>query len=188
MPTTPPQLLAQINGALGDPRVQEPLQRTLSFYFSNLGWLKALAMLLTAFFILATIFFIAKTGWLALRVDRVRDVVLKSNLPKKRSIKAWKHVKKHFFAGDDNSLKLAVVESDNLLDEALKLAGFRGPTLGDKLKALDEAQLPNIQDVWEAHKLRNRIVHESGFKLNRDTAERALAIYERTFRDLGILD
>lgn len=184
----PSQLIAQINRALEDPGVQELAQLSTAFYSSNLGLLKAASILLTAFFVIGTIFFIVKTGWLALRVDRVRDVILKTNLPKHHSIKAWRSVQKHFFAGDDNSLKLAIIEADNILDEALRLAGFMGENLGDRLKKVNTSQLTNIQEVWEAHKLRNRLVHETDFRLNRNLAERALAIYEKTFRDLGLLD
>jgi hypothetical protein len=188
MPTDSSQLLAQIKDALGDPQLHELAQVSTSFYSANLGLLKAAAVLATAGLFAATIFFAVKTGWLAVRIDRVEDVILKSDLPKKRSIKAWETVKKHFFGGSDQDLKVALIEADNLLDEALKFAGFQGVSLGEKLKTLTEAELPNINGVWEAHKLRNRIVHEPGFKLNRDTAERALAIYEQTLKDLGVLD
>ncbi|MEK9180541.1 MAG: hypothetical protein AAB897_03970 [Patescibacteria group bacterium] len=188
MPTNPSDLFAQIDKVVGDPRVHDLAQVSFSLYSANLGWLKALAVLLTAGFIAATAFFIAKTGWLALRIDRFEDVILRSDIPKKRSIKAWSNVKRHFFDGDDNSLKIAIIEADNLLDEALKLAGLRGQTLGDKLKGATEANLPNLEDIWEAHKLRNRIAHESQLRLNRDTAEKALVIYEQAFKDLGVLE
>ena len=188
MLTQPSDLLAQVKDVINDPRVQEFAQVSASFYSANLGLLKALAVVVTAGLLAATAFFIVRTGWLALRVDRIEDVIFKTNLPKKRSIKAWRIIKKHFFDGSDEDLKVALIEADNLLDEGLKFAGFRGISLGEKLKGLTEAELPNINDVWEAHKLRNRIVHEAGFKLNRDTAERALAVYEQTFKDLGILD
>lgn len=183
-----PQLLAQLNSILNNPEVGRVEQQAVNIYFSNLGFLKAGSILLTAFFIVASVVFMLKTGWLQLRLDRVEDVLLKSDMPKKRSIKVWNRVKRHFFAGDDNSLKIAVMEADNTLDEALKLAGFKGENLGERLKNITEEQLPNIQAIWEAHKLRNRLVHETDFRLTRDTAEKALTIYEDAFKDLGLLD
>lgn len=183
-----PHLLSQANDILNNQAVKVYENNSVNFYFSNLGMLKALAILLTGFFIGSTIYFMIKTGWLALRIDRVRDVVIKTDLSKKRSIKAWQKVQRHFFAGDDNSLKLAIIDADNTLNEALRLAGFRGLDLGERLKRVDESKMPNIQDVWEVHKLRNRIVHESDFKLNRELAEKALTVYENTFKDLGLLD
>lgn len=182
------QATSEINQFLQSPAVQGTGERTLAVYSSYLPLLKAASILLTLFFLTATLIFMIKTSWLPLRIDRVRDVILKTNLPKKRTVKAWRSVKRHFFKGDENSLKMALIEADKLLDEALKAAGFRGESLGDKLKKITEVQLPNLQEIWEAHKLRNRLVHEPNIKLNRDLAERALSIYQQTLRDFGILD
>jgi len=182
------QTSTELNKIINNPQVQEIKGRAVEIYSSNIGWLEAISIIITVVLLGSTLFFAIKTGWLALRIDRVRDVVLKSNLPKKRSIKAWQNVKKLFFAGDDNSLKLAILEADKTLDEALKAAGFIGENIGERLKQVNKAQLPNIEEVWEAHKLRNRLVHETDFKLNRSLARKALLIYEKTFEDLGLLD
>jgi len=181
-------LPAQVQSAIHDPRVQQLAQVGSNLYSSNLLLLKIISFLVSAFFIGSTIFFAIKTGWLATRVDRIEDVVLKTDTPKRRSLKSWEKVQAHFFQGDDNSLKLALLEADKILDEALRLAGVRGENLGERLKRVTDAQLPNLQDIWEAHKLRNRLAHEQDFKLNRNTAERALAVYEQAFKDLGMLE
>ncbi len=187
MPTSTTTFLAQVSQVLKSPQVQQIEQKSVAFYFSNLDMLKAASILISALFIAGIVYFVIKTGWLALRIDRVGDAVLKSDMPKKRSTKAWQGIKRHFFAGDEANLKLALLEADKILDEALRLAGFQGETLGDKLKKLSSEELPHIQEVWEAHKLRNRLVHETNFKLSRDIAERALTIYEEALKDLGLL-
>ena len=106
---------------------------------------------------------------------------------KYRPIPSW-NIEKHFFKGDENDLKVAIIEADKLLEEALREAGIRGASLGDRLKNIKQGQLPNIDDVWQAHRLRNDIVHQPTFKLKRDLAERSLAIYEETLRALHLLD
>ncbi len=184
----PQQIFAQINEVLKNPDVQQIGQQSLGLYSSNLGVLKAISIFATAFFIGSTVFFAIKTGWLSTRVDRVEDVVIRANMPRRRSIRAWQKIQKHFFAGDENRLKMAVIEADSILDEVLKLAGFRGENLGERLKKINESQLPNIEELWEAHKLRNKLVHESDFHLTRDIAEKALTVYEQTFRDLGLIN
>ena len=181
-------LLAQINQALQNPQVESLKQGVESFYWSKLTTFKAASVFITAIFVASTLFFMIKTGWLALRIDRTEDVILRKNLPRRRSMKGWRHVQRHFFKGDDNSLKVALIEADKILDDALKAGGFKGENLGERLKKITEAQLPNLDQIWEAHKLRNRIVHETDFKLNRDTAERALGVYEKAFKDFGLLD
>ncbi len=181
-------LLAQIQNIVSSSSFGAAEQQSSNIYSSYLPLLKTVSLLLSIFFMVAAFFFAVRTGWLATRVDRVEDVILKKNMPRRRSVKTWQKVQQYLYEGDDNSLRLALLEADNILNEALRLAGFMGENLGDRLKKLKESQLPNLQQVWEAHKLRNRLVHESDFKLNRDTAERALAIYEQAFKDLGLLD
>ncbi len=185
-------LPTQAQNILSNPRVQQGAhqlaQMGSAFYFSHLGIFEFISVIVSGTLIAATVFFIIKTGWLAVRIDRVEDVILKADTPKRKSLKTWGKVQQHFFQGDENSLKLALLEADKILDEALRLAGIMGENLGDRLKKINESQLPNLQDIWEAHKLRNRLAHEQDFKLNRNTAERALAIYEQAFKDLGLLD
>ena len=106
-------------------------------------------------------------------------------MPKKRAADAWAAVQKHFFSGSPNDLKMAVVQADNILNDALRYAGIRGSNLGDRLKNIKHGQIPNIEDVWAAHKLRNEIAHGTNFSLKRDAAERALATYETALKNLG---
>jgi len=181
-------LLAQLDNVINNPNVQAVKNTSVGFYLQNIGLFEAISILLTAIFLGSALYFMIRTGWLPLRVDRVRDVIIKTNLSKKKSINVWKKIQRHFFAGDDNDLKLALIEADNALNEALRVAGFIGADLGERLKNIDESQMPNIQELWEVHKLRNRIAHETDFKLNREMAEKALTIYENTFKDLGLLD
>jgi len=158
------------------------------FYFSNLWIFEAVGLLVSLALFAGVIIIMVKTGWIRTRVDRVQDVVLQANMPKKRAQKSWKRAQTHFFAGDENDLKIAIMEADKILEDALRHAGVRGVNLGDRLKNLKPEQVPNLDELWQAHKLRNQIAHESGFKLQRDLAERALGIYEKALQNLGVLE
>jgi hypothetical protein len=163
-------------------------QTALAIYFSNLTILQALSVLISAALLTGTVIMIIKTSWLANRVDRVRHVVLKSDVPKKKVQESWKKAQAHFFAGDDNDLKIAIMQADNILEDALRRAGVRGANLGDRLKNLKKTDLANLDEIWQAHKLRNQIAHEANFTLKRDLAERTLGIYERALESLGVLN
>ncbi len=157
-------------------------------YISNLTLLQAGSAIISAILIGCAIYFIIKTDWLKTRVNRIQDVVLKTDIPKKEAQKTWADIQKHFFAGDENDLKIAILEADKVLDDALRSAGITGATLGDRLKKIKPSQIQDIDAIWQAHKLRNQIAHENDFKLKRDLAERALGVYEKTLRDLKVLD
>jgi hypothetical protein len=159
-----------------------------SFYFSNLTLFQVLSVLFTTACIALTVYIVVKTGWVRSRISRVQDVVFKSDFTKKTVRTAWEDIQTHFFAGSDNDLKIAIIEADTLLDEALRESGIIGTNLGDRLKKVKTMRLPNIEDVWQAHKIRNRIAHEPDFALKRDLAERVLTVYEEAFAHLGYLD
>jgi hypothetical protein len=163
-------------------------QTALAAYNANLVALEIFAVIISTLFITGTIIIVIKTGWFSIRVDRVRDVILKTDMPKKHAKEAWATVQKHFFSGNLNDLKMSIVEADNILNDALRYAGIRGTNLGERLKNIKHSQMPNLEDVWDAHKLRNEIAHETSFILKRDTAEHALAAYNVALRNLGVFD
>jgi hypothetical protein len=79
----------------------------------------------------------------------------------------------------------AIIDADKLLDHALKSSQYKGKTMGDRLK--DARDLKSINAAWGAHKLRNRLVHESGMRLKQHYAESALQSYQRILTELGAL-
>jgi hypothetical protein len=184
---SPSATLQNIQNAYG-PQAQALGHSAQTVYFANLLPLEIISVLLTTFFIAMAVYFLVQTGWLANRFDRVQDVILKSDSSKKQIKNAWDDIERHFFTGNDNDLRIALIEADTLLNETLRGAGIQGSQLGDRLKKVQPSQLPNLEEVWGAHKLRNRIAHEANFVLKRDLAERALTVYEKALEHLGVLE
>lgn len=83
------------------------------------------------------------------------------------------------------SRPLSVVHADKLLDDALKGLGYAGETMGERLVSAKNA-LRHRDEIWNAHKLRNKIVHESAFEPNEKQVKTALNAYHKTFKDLGV--
>ena len=101
--------------------------------------------------------------------------------------KEWKAVLKKLEAGDESNLKLAVIEADKILDNILKKINYPGDNMGERLKHVTPAQIANIEAVWQAHKIRNNIVHDPDFRLTRADAENAVKIFQRALEDLMAL-
>ena len=81
---------------------------------------------------------------------------------------------------------LAVLEADKLLDHALKARNFGGQTMGDRLKRARNT-FRNNNAVWQAHKLRNRLAHESGITVSSGEVGNALSGFKAGLKDLGAL-
>ena len=78
--------------------------------------------------------------------------------------------------------KGALIEADSLIDLILKKRGYSG-NLAAKLKRAAPL-FSNINEVWMAHRLRNRAVHETGFSVNPQAVGRFLEAYRKAIDDL----
>lgn len=98
--------------------------------------------------------------------------------------KRWDAVGKHIESDNPNDWKQAILESDVMLDEILTKLGYRGESVGEKLKRAEPADFETLQDAWEAHKIRNRIAHDgSAFDLNHHEAKKTVALYRKVFEE-----
>lgn len=105
---------------------------------------------------------------------------------KKYSDKDLNFIKMNWFRILDLStsdLSKAVLDADKLLDFALLKKGKTG-TLGEKLKS-SNSLFSDINAVWGAHKLRNKIAHELK-KVDEKELRNAISVYKRALQDLGV--
>lgn len=97
---------------------------------------------------------------------------------------AWRQVieKSHV----EDTCALAIINADKLLDLALRKKNYKGETMGERLVSAKNI-LSKRQDVWDAHKLRNRLVHEHNVRLDKKKTHEALKGFESALKDLGAL-
>ena len=65
----------------------------------------------------------------------------------------WLEVQSHIDSNNPNDWKLAIIESDILLGQALTEAGYAGDSIGEQLKGITPSNLSSIQEAWDAHKI-----------------------------------
>jgi hypothetical protein len=78
--------------------------------------------------------------------------------------------------------QVAIIQADKLLDQALKQRGFTGETMGDRLKSSHAGD-----KVWAAHKIRNRVAHETDVRLNSVMVGQALRGFKQGLKNVGAL-
>lgn len=98
----------------------------------------------------------------------------------------WKEIEALMAADSALSWKLAVIEADKLMDSALKRAFMRGANMGERLR-FAASRYPKIRKVWEAHILRNDLVHEHDRNLTRRETETALGLFKEGLKILGMM-
>lgn len=119
------------------------------------------------------------------------DILIVAYVVWKRSSSGFSDTEKRKFRShwkrimNDRDLRHAIMDADKLLDLGLKGKRYEG-SLGEKLKQ-SGSLFSDLNGVWAAHKLRNRLAHEMDAKLSKSEAQRALRHFERAFKDLGML-
>jgi hypothetical protein len=86
---------------------------------------------------------------------------------------------------DEKTRGLSLINADKLLDDALKCLGHTGDTMAERLVSAKNV-LKNKDEVWSAHKIRNRLVHETNYHPTEKIVKRSLNGYYRAFKDLGV--
>jgi len=99
--------------------------------------------------------------------------------------KRWQELEA-MLAGGASQWAVAVIEADKLLDRVMRSMALPGKDFGERLRFLSLSR-PEIRAVWPAHLIRNRLVHESHYELERRVALNALKTFERALKDLGVL-
>lgn len=85
-----------------------------------------------------------------------------------------------------SSYHLSILNADKLLDKALTERGFSGNTMGERMKNASKT-FSDRNGIWNAHKLRNRIAHESDVSVTYDQARSALANFRKALKDVGAI-
>ena len=99
----------------------------------------------------------------------------------------WASVQSKLDSPREQDWKLAILEADAVVDEALKHTSVGGSTFSDRLSQVPPGSLSSLDGLWWAHKIRNRIAHEVDYFLRYTEARQAISYYEASLRELGAL-
>jgi hypothetical protein len=99
----------------------------------------------------------------------------------------WERIKNLMEHNNPSSSAKAVIEADKLLDNCMKDLGFVGEKMGDRIRSARIKLGSDYSEVWQAHILRNQIVHELDHELFVHDAKRALRGFEKGLKDIGAI-
>lgn len=110
----------------------------------------------------------------------------KNSLDKKAYQTAWLKIENGLSRDNPASYEVAVLGADKLFDRAMRESGFRGNTFAERIKAgASRFSKPELDGIWRAHKLRNRIAHETDANISYEQAKAALNGLKKGLKTLG---
>ena len=161
---------------------------------TSIAVFKVLFLLITLSFLVIGIWFKTKAGFYAEKkmyysyyFNKNKKIDQATTLPLKELKDYWLQLGTRLNMQDDAQWKLAVIESDNFFDHVLTLLGYKGESMGERLQKVLPEHLPNINDVWRVHKVRNSLVHDATYRLSYNQARDVYDTYEKALKQLKIL-
>lgn len=109
-----------------------------------------------------------------------------ASLDKEKYRADWLEIENNIKKNNIATYQFAILSADKLLDRALMQSGVKGNTMGERLKNCGKS-INNIDSVWAAHKIRNKIAHEVSVDLSVRVAERMLSVYKKALKDVGAI-
>ncbi len=116
------------------------------------------------------------------------NFLLAGAFPKRQLNKSWQKILLRLNKNDEANLRLALIEADNLFDDLLKQMRLPGESMADRLKNVNSFQISNIDEIWQAHKLRNQVVHNPECPVTRNEIEFGVHAYEKALKELEFMD
>ncbi|MEX2090980.1 MAG: hypothetical protein WD989_02555 [Candidatus Paceibacterota bacterium] len=162
------------------------LADSFPFLKEGLGILKLIMIGLTVIIFLLLVFVTTKLNRLTVKKINIIKSILPPDSATSGVNARWAEVQKHITSTREAEWKFAVIEADKIMDDILKNS-YPGETMGERLLNIGKGQLETLDGLWEAHKIRNRLVHDSNYFLRYTEAKKAVILYERTLKELHAL-
>lgn len=91
-------------------------------------------------------------------------------------------------SANESDWRRAILEADSMLADLLDDQGYRGESVGERLRDANPLQFTTLDLAWEAHKVRNNIAHggEEFVLLQRDV-KATIDLYRRVFEEFAFI-
>lgn len=120
------------------------------------------------------------------RFEAASATVAANDVP--RTHLRWERIMAEAASDSEQSWRLAILEADIMLGELLDSRGYKGETMADKMRQVERADFHTIDLAWEAHRMRNRIAHESAeTRLDQRDVQHAIGLYQKVFHEFDFV-
>lgn len=139
-------------------------------------------------FIITSIIFLAFVFFYVLYVTKGRVISKSSKLKLDPDLvhEKWQGVNLMMKEGGPVNYRQAIIESDKIVDMVLR-SKVEGETTGERLKVAKSLFTRHTYDqLWTAHKIRNKVAHEAEFEGLSSDARLAVRNFKRALNELGL--
>jgi hypothetical protein len=159
------------------------------FFTPALPWLEFSAFILSIILSVFIIYFTVKSNMFVYRVDEFVDALVAGDvLLRRRTARGWKEIMRKARSQDPANWSAAIITADKILGDLLRLAGYRGGSIDDRLSVASADQITNLEEIKSAHALREKLIKDPSYALRREEMLEALRMYRATFKEFDLID
>ncbi|HEX9722544.1 MAG TPA: hypothetical protein VGA53_04750 [Candidatus Paceibacterota bacterium] len=176
------EFLLDIVAVVNSPGLQENL------FVASLRWL---FFMLSAFFLMFIVYVMTTSPtWKEMNTLVADTSEFLSYRPRglRKVGRQWKKIMARLDTENEAEYKLAIIEADTTLGEALQKMSVSGETTEQRLGQVTKIMIPTVDNVMSAHQIRNSIVYDPNYKISQADTRRVLEIYETAFRGLDLME
>lgn len=120
---------------------------------------------------------------------KAETILKKETAPEIKQFQSrWAKVEEHANSNNPNDWKIAIIDADIMLGEALHRAGFRADSIGEQLRMISKGDILTLDQAGEAHGVRNKIAHAGpDFQLNEREVKRVIGLFKQVFTEQKLL-
>lgn len=119
---------------------------------------------------------------------KIKEAMLRNKERERNENPKWHYILTLIESPNDSDWRVAIMEADSMLEEILKERGLSGRTVSELLEGAKESGYRSMQDIWDAHLVRNRIAHEGAdFPLSQVEGRRVIKMFQNFFEELGVV-
>jgi len=100
----------------------------------------------------------------------------------------WHYILTLIESPNESDWRVAIIEADSMMEEALRERGLSGETVSELLEGAKDSGYRYIQDAWDGHLFRNKIAHEgTDFPLSQIEGRRIVKMFQNFFEELRLI-
>lgn len=153
-----------------------------SLLFAVLKWFLIIYTLVLVVDVTLLVLLRGVTGNLKLQLYGTTRPILSKN----KAAERFRAIERRLESDNPSQYKVAILEADQFADEILRESGYAGANMAERLAEIEPGQLTSYEALKAAHEVRNQIVNQPDFAIDREQAKDLLDHYKKLFAELEL--
>jgi hypothetical protein len=99
----------------------------------------------------------------------------------------WEKINKRIKSPSEANWKLAVINSEEIVESVLTKMGYKGEGIKEKLVGVDESQIPNMSELISSYDIFINILSDPQYKITQEKAIKIVSTFEDFLRHFDLL-